>query len=220
MAGQRGPKALPANVHLMRGNASKKPIGELVDGVQPEVAIPTWPPHLLAVARKEWKRIGPLLHELGLVAQIDRTALALYCQAYAWWVWHEVAFKRDVDRIAAKHAAFDAGERERALQAISKGGTYEPREWKGGDGMMIETPNGGLTYNPHWVGKKQAASEVDKYLQSFGLSPSARARVTPSDNYPFLPGMEPAQASTQNSAPAPVVPAKFGSLSDFAPKDA
>lgn len=198
--GARGPKPLPSNVHRLRGNASKIPIGELVDGLQPTVEIPGCPKHLLPAARTEWKRIAPLLEELGLIAKIDRAALALYCQAYAWWIWHEEGLQRDI-RVAGEKR--DAWEKD---AATSK------RPWAGGDGFQIPTPNGSFTYNPHWVGKNKAAEQVDKYLQSFGMSPSARARVTPSDNYPFLPGMEPLIGP---AAPAPE--AKIRTLADFAP---
>ena len=189
---------MPANVHRMHGNASKKPIGELVDGVQPIVEIPGCPAHLLTAAKAEWKRIAPLLQELGLIAKIDRAALALYCQAYAWWVWHESCLRDDIARVAAKRKEFES--------LPDNAG----KEWTGGDGFTIATPNGSFTYNAHWVGKNKAAEQVDKFLQSFGLSPSARARVTPSDNYPYLPGMEPAQ-----TGPAPAT-AKIASLADFA----
>ena len=51
--GARGPKPLPANVHLLRGNPSKLSNADLVDALQPEVEIPNCPRHLLPEARKE-----------------------------------------------------------------------------------------------------------------------------------------------------------------------
>ena len=77
--GARGPKPLPSNVHMLRGNPSKKPSHELLDGFQPQVEIPDCPPHLLPEARKEWRRITPELERYGLISKIDRAALALYC---------------------------------------------------------------------------------------------------------------------------------------------
>ena len=41
--GARGPKALPGNVHLLRGNPSKKAVGALFDEFRPEVEIPDTP---------------------------------------------------------------------------------------------------------------------------------------------------------------------------------
>ena len=92
--GARGPKPLPANVHLLRGNPSKLPLGDLVDALQPEVEIPHCPRHLLPEARKEWKRITPELERYGLISKLDRGALSLYCQAWARWVWAEEQLQR------------------------------------------------------------------------------------------------------------------------------
>lgn len=52
----------------------------------PEVEIPSCPAWLGRQAKMEWKRITPHLKKLGLISQIDRSALAAYCQAYhRWW---------------------------------------------------------------------------------------------------------------------------------------
>ncbi len=52
------------------------------DEPQTEVAIPTAPHHLSKHAGEEWKRIAPLLESMGLVSESDRSALAMYCQAW------------------------------------------------------------------------------------------------------------------------------------------
>jgi P27 family predicted phage terminase small subunit len=44
--------------------------------------MPQW---LTGDARKEWKRIVPILEKMGILAEVDRTMLALYCKAYAEW---------------------------------------------------------------------------------------------------------------------------------------
>lgn len=180
--GARGPKPLPGNVHLLRGNPSKKSRADLADGVQPEVEIPNCPKHLLPEARKEWKRISPELEKLGLISKIDRPALALYCQAWAWLVWHESLLQRDIRLAGERLVAHEAREAELQARALESGGDYEPQAYTGGDGFMLATPNGSLTYNPHWVARRQYAREVDKFLASFGMSPSSRGRVTASSN--------------------------------------
>lgn len=177
--GQRGPKRLPDNVLRMRGSryVQNRATGDSVD---PEIEIPGCPRHLLPEARKEWKRIAPELEQLGLIAMIDRTALAIYCQEWAWWVWHDEALQRAVKLAEEKRAAF----------AADPANAGQP--WTGGDGFQIPTPNGHLTYNPHWVARNKAAQALDRYLASFGLSPSARGRVTPSSRQMPLPGVPPA----------------------------
>jgi P27 family predicted phage terminase small subunit len=44
--------------------------------------MPQW---LIGDARTEWKRIIPILEKMGILAEVDRTMLALYCKAYAEW---------------------------------------------------------------------------------------------------------------------------------------
>lgn len=178
MMGARGPKPLPANVLALRG--SSKYLRDRVESgqVEPEVEIPDCPRHLLKEARKEWKRITPELEKLGLVAKLDRTALALYCQEFAWWVWHDEALQRDIKLVEAKQAAWLADPATAA------------QPWLGGDGFMLPTPNGGWTYNPHWVARNRHAAQLDRFLAGFGMSPSARGRVTPSTRQMMLPGVD------------------------------
>ena len=121
--GQRGPKPLPGNVHLLRGNASKKPLGALLDEFQPEVEIPSFPSWIWPEAKKEWKRISGELERYGLVSKLDRAALVLYCQAWAKMVWSENQLSR----------AMKQAETAR-LEAEAKG-----EEYTGGDGLMIKT---------------------------------------------------------------------------------
>jgi len=49
-------------------------------------ALPRCPPHLNAIARKEWRRLASALHSVGILTVVDRAALAAYCQAWARWV--------------------------------------------------------------------------------------------------------------------------------------
>lgn len=157
---------MPANVHNIRGNASKKPIGAILDEFRPEVEIPSFPSWIWPEAKKEWKRISVELERYGLVSKLDRAALVLYCQAWAKMVWAECMLTR------AMNAAEDA------RKAAELAGT----EYTGGDGLMIKTAGGNFTYSHHWVVGKHAAAEVRRYLDLFGLSPSSRSRVTTSDN--------------------------------------
>ena len=173
--GQRGPKPLPANVLALRGGTTYLQKRESEGAIKPEIEIPGCPRHLLKEARKEWKRIGTELELLGLVSRIDRTALALYCQEYAWWVWHEEALLRDINLVAEKRATHEA----------DPANTSTP--WIGGDGFMLPTPNGNWTYNPHWVARNKHALLVERFLTNFGMSPSARGRVTASDQQLKLP---------------------------------
>lgn len=164
--GQRGPKPLPANVHLLRGNPSKKAIGDLYDELRPEVELPDYPSWLWPEAKKEFKRVGAELERYGLVSKLDRAALCQYVQAWAKWAWAEQRLSK-----AMKDA--DRGRQEAEEKGLP---------WTGGDGVMVPTAGGNFTYSHFWVMSKQASSELDKHEMKFGLHAAARGRVSPSDN--------------------------------------
>ena len=87
--------------------------------------------------------------------------------------------------IEAQRKMREAAEQaKREIDAERKRQEAEERgeEYTGGDGMMVRTANGNFTYSHHWVVGKHAAAEVRRYLDLFGLSPSARAKVSTSDN--------------------------------------
>lgn len=67
-----GRKALPASIHFLQGNRSKKPAE-----------------HLTAAALGEWQRVVPLLESMGIIAEIYRAPLAVYCQAWGRYVHAE-----------------------------------------------------------------------------------------------------------------------------------
>jgi P27 family predicted phage terminase small subunit len=159
--GQRGPAPLPGVTHLRNGNPSKKAVAELLNGLRVPVVIPNCPGHLVPAAKKEWKRITPLLAELGLVAEIDMAALAMYCQAYGRW-----------------HDA------ERKIRELNKA---DPKREAG---LIGHTPSGYQQMSVWLQIANREREFIGKMLAEFGLSPSARARVQPQDVQLELPGLE------------------------------
>ena len=153
-------------MHLLRGNASKKPLAALFDEFRPEVDIPDSAPWMWSEAKREWKRITPELERYGLVSHLDRAALVMYCQAWAEYVW----LKKTVSDLMKKAQVG-------RLKAEAEG-----REWFGDDGFKITSATSGYSYSPYGAAAKRASDEVGKYLQAFGLSPSSRGRVTTSNN--------------------------------------
>ena len=61
---------------------------------------------------------------------------------------------------------------------------------KGGDGLIVKAPSGYPIQNPYIAISNKAMEQCYVYLQMFGLSPSARTRVTPSARSLDLPGFE------------------------------
>lgn len=175
--GHRGPKPSPTNVHHLRGNPGRRPLND-TGAVEPDVEIPDCPKHLLPEARKFWKRMGPQLEKLGLIAKIDQPSFALVAQEWAWLVWHETLLQREIKQLEHKRAAWES-------DPANAG-----KPFAGGDGFTIPTPNGSFTYNPHWVARNRHSQQLDRYLASFGMSPSSRGKVTASSRQASLPGIE------------------------------
>lgn len=160
--GERGPPPKPANVHLLHGNPGHKPMASLLDDVvRPKVEIPGCPGHLGKEARAEWRRITPHLEKLGLISQIDKAALGAYCFNYGEWVWA-------ANRIAEINKSDPTGEAGRIGETPSK---YKQIS------VLQQIINRSL-------------DQMGKYLSMFGMSPSARSRVTQSDPQLPLPGVE------------------------------
>ena len=75
----RGRKPKPSALKMFEGNPGKRPLKQTEPN--PTVETKECPVHLNDEAQAEWNRITPDLHTLGLVARVDRAALAAYCQA-------------------------------------------------------------------------------------------------------------------------------------------
>ena len=88
----RGRRPTPTSLKLLRGNPGKRPLNP--QEPRPPVAVPRAPAHLSPEARKEWRRTGRLLAAMGLLAEIDRAALAMYCEAWARWAEAEQALQK------------------------------------------------------------------------------------------------------------------------------
>jgi phage terminase small subunit len=87
----RGRKPIPTAVKIAMGNPGKRPLNKREP--KPVIAIPTCPAHLMPAAKNEWKRLAHYLHDLGVISELDRAALAAYCQAYGRWVEAEKKLK-------------------------------------------------------------------------------------------------------------------------------
>ena len=89
--GQSGRKPKPTSLKLLQGNPGKRPLNE--NEPRPAPRLPSPPAHLSKEARKEWRRSGAFLLELGLISDLDRSAFAAYCTAYGRWIEAEEALK-------------------------------------------------------------------------------------------------------------------------------
>lgn len=170
MSGSRGPLPKPAALRLLENNAGKRSL-DLAAGVNPRIEVPSAPKHLGVEARKEWKRITPLLEELGLISGLDRSALALYCQVAGRLAELETAFNGQVARLVDTGTSY-ADAVYQVSHAVTPSGYAQ-------QSVIVQL-----------IGKHR--EQLNRYLMHFGLSPAARGRVQAS-NYvqPTLPGIDP-----------------------------
>lgn len=108
------------------------------------------PDDLSDEAKIEWRRVSVELDRLGLLTGVDRAALCGYCDAWGRWVY-------------ARRAIVDAA-----------------RGYPRYEGLMIETVNGNLIPNPALGIANKAMADVMRYCVEFGMTPSARSRITAS----------------------------------------
>lgn len=88
----RGAKPKPTNLKILQGNPGKRPLN--MREPKPRLSMPDIPEHISAIARDEWLRVSRELFSIGLLTNIDMSALAGYCQAYSRWVEAEEGIKK------------------------------------------------------------------------------------------------------------------------------
>lgn len=141
----RGRKPTPTHLKLVNGNPGKR--APRKREAAPPLSEPTPPPHLSDEAKVEWGRVMSQLLRCGLMSEIDRAALAAYCQAYGRWVQAERALSK-------------MGEKDLLTGAL-----------------MIKTSNGNAIQNPLVGTANKAMELMLKAATEFGMTPSARSRI-------------------------------------------
>ena len=141
-----GRKPTPTALKLVKGNPGKRALNK--NEAKPDLAQPTPPEFLNTDAKVEWGRVVGTLYKAGLMTELDRAALAAYCQAYGRWAQAERALSRMADK----------DEYNRAL--------------------MVKTHNGTAIQNPLVGIANKAKADMVRYAAEFGMTPSARSRVT------------------------------------------
>jgi P27 family predicted phage terminase small subunit len=144
----RGPKTKPTQLKVLSGTARKHRLN--VDEPRPEAAQPDAPDHLTPAARREWDRVIEQTVSLGIMTELDRGALAAYCQAYGRWVSAETALARMAEKDLVT------------------------------EGLILRTKAGNLIQNPLVGAANKAMADMVRYAAEFGLTPSARTRVVAS----------------------------------------
>ena len=113
--------------------------------------LPSPPDHVRnnEMALAEWKRMGRILLDTGLLGNGDTSALAAYCIAYARWVDAENHLQPTVDE-------------EGTLQKF---------------GVIVKSRYGVLMPSPYLPIANRAMEQMTKLLGEFGMTPASRSRL-------------------------------------------
>ena len=79
--GIRGPVPKPTVVEIMEGRPGHRPINSREP--QPRATVPRCPDHLDERAKKEWKRLVPILRRMRVLTEADGMSLANLCQTWS-----------------------------------------------------------------------------------------------------------------------------------------
>jgi P27 family predicted phage terminase small subunit len=79
--GYRGPIPKPSAIARAEGNPGKRRLNDFEP--QPRATRPRCPDHLDAQAKKEWKRLIPILRRMKVLTEADGMTLANLCQAWS-----------------------------------------------------------------------------------------------------------------------------------------
>lgn len=140
-----GRKPKPTRLKIVAGNPGKRALN--LEEAKVDLSQPPPPPFLNDDAKVEWGRVSSELYSAGLMTNIDRAALAAYCQAYGRWAEAERALAKMAEKDPVNH------------------------------GLLIRTSNGNAIQNPLVGIANKAHADVIKYAAEFGMTPSSRSRV-------------------------------------------
>ena len=140
-----GRKPKPTMLKLVTGNPGKRTLPKAE--AQVTSTLPSAPTFLSDEAMAEWGRVSQELYGARLLSDIDRAALAAYCQAYGRWV-----------------------QAEKAIAAMAKNDQLA-------GALMIRATNGNAIQNPLVGTANKAAADMVRYAAEFGMTPSARNRI-------------------------------------------
>lgn len=82
--GLRGPAPKPTAMRIAEGNPSRRPLNSREP--QPNRVAPKCPSHLDKEAKREWRRLVPILLRMRVLTEADGYALANLCQAFSTMV--------------------------------------------------------------------------------------------------------------------------------------
>ena len=161
--------------------------------------VPPAPAHLTDVAKAEWKRMGKLLKDVGLLTNMDTVALEVYSTAHAEYLEAEAMLQGPMGFCPNCDPRV---EREVPGSALLAG--YKPcmapfhplPEF----GMVIRRKQGSVGPSPYVAISKQARQDIKHFLGEFGMTPASRSRI-PRDTTPERPPRRAPEPNGKGGAP-------------------
>lgn len=147
--GLRGPAPKPTALKLLQGNPGHRPLNG--DEPKPKAKAPPCPLYIREdpVAKKEWRRLTPILLRMRVLTEADATVLGSLCLTHSHLI--------------------------RNLEAMRKFNTKD--EKNGLAGMILQTKSGYLAINQVYANVTAAIDQELKLCRELGLTPSARSRI-------------------------------------------
>ena len=127
--------------------------------------LPPAPSHLGEVAKSEWRRLGRLLIDAGLLTTLDTAALAAYCMAYARHVAAETMLQGPAGYCPNCDPRHES-------QGECQGSCHMRPEY----GLVINQ-QGGDGRSPYVAIANQALSQMIRLLGELGMTPASRSRI-------------------------------------------
>jgi P27 family predicted phage terminase small subunit len=147
--GLRGPMAKPIKLKILGGLPGKRPAPAATAKPKRMFApgVPICPSFLSDEAKSEWSRVMVTLKKSGMLAVVDRAALASYCQAW--------------------------GDLVEATETLNREGKILEQEMQTAKGEVIGTKK---VPHPALRMQRDASARVKTFLAEFGFSPASRRR--------------------------------------------
>ena len=142
-----GRKPVPDALKLLRGNPGKRPISKRTPN--PRRIEPPMPSFLDKDARREWRRVAPVLVRLGVLTEADGMVFAGYCELVSGLAQVNRALKKCKNKMLTEKITVDMD---------------------GGSHVEVKQ-------NPLMVMKRQLLQQIRPYCTEFGMTPSSRAKI-------------------------------------------
>lgn len=149
-----GPKPAANNVVRLNGGEHTTHRPERGE-IKTQTEIPACPRWLSKYAKEKWKEITTELARYELIASLDKDALTIYCDSFG-------VFREMCEKIQ-QLTGIDTNQPDAGMQF----------------GTIQLTPSNYKTVSAYWIVRNKAAEQMLKIGEQFGLSPSARVRVSP-----------------------------------------